>query len=151
MKRLFLFVLSMSLLAGCHSIRVVQVPKALKQSSTVLTGADQLDTVLMRAQGKRVALLVNQTAVIKKAHLADTLKSLGVNLVKIFSPEHGFRGTADAGEEVKDGIDPRTGIPVVSLYGNKNYKATTAQLADVDVVIFDIQDVGARFFSILST
>ena len=105
----------------------------------------------MRALGKRVALLVNQTAVIKKAHLADTLKSLGVNLVKIFSPEHGFRGTADAGEEVKDGIDPQTGIPVVSLYGNKNYKATTAQLADVDVVIFDIQDVGARFFTYISS
>ncbi len=98
-----------------------------------------------------MALLVNQTAVVGKAHLADTLKSRGVNLIKIFSPEHGFRGTADAGEEVRDGVDPVTGIPVVSLYGTKNYKATPKHLEDVDIVIFDIQDVGVRFFTFISS
>jgi uncharacterized protein YbbC (DUF1343 family) len=139
MKRLFLLILLLSAL------------ETQAQKKQVLTGAAQLNLLLPKLEGKRVAMLVNQTAVINSTHLADSLKSRGVNIVKIFSPEHGFRGTADAGEEVKDGIDPRSGIPVVSLYGYKNYKATTAQLEDVDVVIFDIQDVGARFFTYISS
>jgi uncharacterized protein YbbC (DUF1343 family) len=95
--------------------------------------------------------MVNQTAVVGKRHLADTLQSRGVNVVKIFSPEHGFRGKAPDGEEVNDGIDAKTGITVVSLYGSKKYKATAQELENVDIVIFDIQDVGARFFTFISS
>lgn len=123
------------------------------QSAKVATGAEQMDSYLPKLNGKRVALLVNQTAVIGKSHLADTLKARGVNIVKIFSPEHGFRGMVDAGEVVTGGIDARTGLPVVSLYGSniKDMKARPEQMEDVDIVVFDIQDVGARFFTYIST
>lgn len=100
--------------------------------------------------GKRVALVVNHTSRIGKTHLADSLKTLGVNIVKIFGPEHGFRGNAADGELVNDSIDVRTGIPLVSLYG-KTKKPTQQQLKNVDLVIFDIQDVGTRFYTYIST
>ena len=116
----------------------------------VVTGADQLDIVLSRIESKNVALVVNYTAVVGKTHLADTLKTYGIHIRKILSPEHGFRGTATAGEHVKDGFDSKTGLPVVSLYG-ENRKPTPAQLKDIDVVIFDIQDVGVRFFTYIGT
>lgn len=119
-------------------------------SLDVITGAEQLDVLLPKLKSKKVALVVNYTAVIGKTHLADTLKSYGVIIKKILSPEHGFRGTATAGEHVKDGFDTKTGLPVVSLYGN-NRKPTPAQLEDLDVVIFDIQDVGVRFFTYIGT
>ncbi|HEX6890929.1 MAG TPA: DUF1343 domain-containing protein, partial [Chryseolinea sp.] len=119
-------------------------------AASLRTGADQIDLLLPKIKDKRVALVVNYTAVIGKTHLADTLKSYGVMIKKIMSPEHGFRGTATAGEHVKDGFDTKTGLPVVSLYGD-NRKPTAAQLEDVDVVIFDIQDVGVRFFTYLGT
>lgn len=125
--------------------------RTIEQSGNKLaTGADQIDVILPKIQGKRVALVVNYTAVVGKTHLADTLKSYGVSIKKIMSPEHGFRGTATAGEHVKDGFDSKTGLPVVSLYGN-NRKPTPQQLEDVDVVIFDIQDVGVRFFTYVGT
>ncbi|HEY9007268.1 MAG TPA: DUF1343 domain-containing protein [Ohtaekwangia sp.] len=127
-----------------------QPAPAAKIDTRLVLGAEQLDILLSKLGTQRVALVVNQTSVIGKTHLADTLKSRGVNLVKIFGPEHGFRGAAADGEHVKDGVDTRTGLPVVSLYG-KNYKATPAQLSDVDIVIFDIQDVGARFYTYIST
>lgn len=95
-------------------------------------------------------MMVNQTAVVGNAHLVDSLKSLGINITKIFSPEHGFRGTADAGEVVKDSIDKKTGISILSLYG-KNKKPTRSQLQDVDILVFDIQDVGVRFFTYISS
>lgn len=120
------------------------------QPAQVVTGAEQLDILLSELKGKKIALVVNYTATVGKTHLADTLKSLGLTIKKIMSPEHGFRGNAAAGEHVKDGIDTRTGLPVVSLYG-KDRKPTAAQLADVDVVVFDIQDVGVRFFTYVGT
>jgi uncharacterized protein YbbC (DUF1343 family) len=100
--------------------------------------------------GKRVGLVVNYTAMVGTTHLADTLKSLGVDVKKILAPEHGFRGTAAAGEYVKDGIDTKTGLPVISLYG-KDRKPTPSHLADIDVIVFDIQDVGVRFFTYIGT
>jgi uncharacterized protein YbbC (DUF1343 family) len=109
-----------------------------------------LDEFLPLLQQKRVALVVNNTSLVGSTHLADTLLSRGVMIKKIFAPEHGFRGTADAGEDVKDGTDTRTGLPLVSLYGN-NKKPTPEQLADIDIVIFDIQDVGVRFYTYIST
>lgn len=121
-------------------------------SDRIVVGAEQLDTLLPRLQDKRIALLVNHTAMVGPTHLADTLLSLSVNLKKIFCPEHGFRGTADAGEEVDNSKDGKTGLPLVSLYGDPSkFKPTPEQLADVDIVVFDIQDVGARFFTYPST
>lgn len=114
------------------------------------TGAEQIDELLKKLRGRRVGLVVNYTAMVGNTHLADTLKSRGVNVVKILAPEHGFRGTAAAGEYVKDGIDSKTGLPVISLYG-KDRKPTPAHLEDIDVIVFDIQDVGVRFFTYIGT
>ena len=102
-------------------------------------------------QEKRVAIIGNQTSMVGPIHLVDTLLSLGVNVKKVFAPEHGFRGNADAGEKVADGKDSKTGLPILSLYGRKNRKPNVEKLLDVDVVIFDIQDVGARFYTYIST
>lgn len=121
-----------------------------QRKGKLVLGAEQLTDITQRLKGKRVGLVVNNTALVGKTHLADTLQSSGVNLVKIFGPEHGFRGDAADGELVKDSIDQKTGVLVVSLYG-KNKKATPAQLKDVDVLVFDIQDVGARFYTYIST
>ncbi len=116
----------------------------------ITTGAEQLDLLLPKLSGQRVGIVVNQTSHLGKTHLADTLLKRGVALKKILAPEHGFRGTADAGEEIKDGVDSRTGLPVASLYGASK-KPSPEQLADLDVVLFDIQDVGVRFFTYIST
>ena len=97
-------------------------------------------------KGKRVAILANQTSIIGKTHLVDSLSKLGVNIVKVFGPEHGFRGNASAGAAVADETDAATGIPVVSLYGPKN-KPTKEDLANVDLMIYDLQDVGCRFYT----
>ena len=121
-----------------------------QEKAKVILGIEQVDNYLPKLENKRVGLLVNQTSVIGDLHLADLLKSKKIDVKKIFSPEHGFRGEAAAGEHVNDSIDPKTGFPVVSLYGS-NRKPTADQLKDVDVVIFDIQDVGTRFFTYIST
>ena len=113
-------------------------------------GAEQFDKYLPLLRDKRVALVVNHTSMVGKTHLADTLKALGINLTKIFAPEHGFRGTADPGEHVDDGVDRKLGLPVVSLYGD-NRKPKEEQLVDTDILIFDIQDVGTRFYTYIST
>ena len=115
-------------------------------------GAEQMEKLLPLLDGKRVALVVNHTSVVGQAqtHLLDTLLSLKVDVKKVFAPEHGFRGNADAGETVKNGRDTKSGKPLLSLYG-KNKKPTPAQLEDIDIVLFDIQDVGARFYTYIST
>ncbi|MBK5719245.1 DUF1343 domain-containing protein [Dysgonomonas sp. Marseille-P4677] len=114
-------------------------------------GADRLDQLLSFTQNKKVALVINQTSILSDGtHILDALLSRNTHIVKIFAPEHGFRGDADAGEKIVDGKDSRTGIPLISLYG-KNYKPSTEQLNDVDIIIFDIQDVGARFYTYIST
>ena len=116
----------------------------------VLPGAYDMERYLPLLEGKRVAVVANQTSRVGEAHLVDTLLARGVKIVRIFSPEHGFRGEAGAGESVRDGVDTRTGLPIVSLYG-KHRKPLPEDLADVDVVIFDIQDVGVRFYTYIST
>jgi uncharacterized protein YbbC (DUF1343 family) len=115
-----------------------------------INGDAQLNEYLPLLQGKRVALIANQSSVFKNTHLADTLLALGVKVKKVFSPEHGFRGKADAGEHVKNIKDFKTGLTIISLYG-KNYKPKPADLKDVDVFIYDLQDVGARFYTYIST
>jgi uncharacterized protein YbbC (DUF1343 family) len=114
------------------------------------TGAEQTALYLPLLNGKRVGMVVNPTSIIGKQTSVDSLKSLGVNIVKIFGPEHGFRGNASAGVKVDDDIDAKTGIKAVSLYG-KHQKPTAADLADVDIMIFDIQDVGVRFYTYINT
>lgn len=116
----------------------------------VRVGADQLDVLLPKLANKSVALVVNHTSLVGTTHLADTLMASGIAVKKVFAPEHGFRGAAADGEKISDGFDRKTGLPIVSLYGS-NRKPTAEQLADVDVVIFDIQDVGARFYTYIST
>jgi uncharacterized protein YbbC (DUF1343 family) len=115
------------------------------------TGAQRLLAERMSLiKGKRVAVVANHTSLVGGVHLVDSLKSLGINVRKVFAPEHGFRGDHDAGKHVSNSKDIKTGIPLVSLYGS-NKKPTAAQLADVDIVLFDIQDVGARFYTYIST
>ncbi|MEX2564776.1 MAG: DUF1343 domain-containing protein [Cyclobacteriaceae bacterium] len=121
--------------------------------NTILPGADRMDAYLSHLNGKRVALAVNQTSVLTQKdhlHLVDFLLEAGINVKKVFVPEHGFRGEADAGEKVENEIDPKTGLSLVSLYGNSK-KPSVEALSDVDIVIFDIQDVGIRFYTFIST
>ncbi len=118
--------------------------------SKLVLGAEQMDLLLPKLKDKNIGLVVNNTALVGKTHLADTLIAHGVQLKKIFGPEHGFRGDAADGEHVTDAVDAKTGVPVVSLYG-KNSKPTAEQLQGLDIIIFDIQDVGARFYTYIST
>jgi uncharacterized protein YbbC (DUF1343 family) len=147
MIRLLVFVLVLFTMVSCKAQPTQEKATA---KPAILTGADQINTLLPKLKNKRIALTVNHTSLIGKTHLADSLKSLGVNIVKIFGPEHGFRGNAADGELVNDSVDVKTGIALISLYG-KNKKPTAQQLADVDVVVFDIQDVGTRFYTYIGT
>ncbi len=120
----------------------------------ILTGAQQTNLYLQLLKDKNIAVVANQTSVIFKdehyTHIVDSLLTKGITIKKVFSPEHGFRGKADASEEIADGIDLKTGLPIVSLYG-KNKKPTNEQLNGIDIVVFDIQDVGVRFYTYIST
>jgi uncharacterized protein YbbC (DUF1343 family) len=113
-------------------------------------GAERLDDYLPLIKNKKVGVVGNQTSMIGNTHLVDSLLRLRIDIVKVFSPEHGFRGKADAGAKIEDGIDSKTGLPIISLYG-KNKKPYKEQLKGIDVLIFDIQDVGARFYTYIST
>ncbi|GAA3639394.1 exo-beta-N-acetylmuramidase NamZ family protein [Flavivirga jejuensis] len=151
--------------------------RAIKSDSIIIVGANQTEIYLPLLKGKRIGIVANQTSVIFKKkkqqmmlvdpetneqspgrivekdtmiHLVDSLMALKVAVKKVFSPEHGFRGRVDAGELIKDGIDTKTNLPLVSLYG-KNKKPTKEQLEDLDIVVFDIQDVGVRFYTYIST
>ena len=108
------------------------------------------DSYLDHLQGKRLGLVVNQTSTVGSTHLVDTLLALGQDVQRIFAPEHGFRGEADAGATITDGVDNRTGVPIKSLYGS-NKKPSREDLAGLDLIVFDIQDVGARFYTYIST
>jgi uncharacterized protein YbbC (DUF1343 family) len=118
--------------------------------SHIKTGAEQTEQYIELLKGKRVGIVANQTSQIGHVHLVDTLLKRGIQITTVFAPEHGFRGEAGAGEHIRDGKDPKTGIPVLSLYG-KTKKPTTEMLQAVDVLVFDIQDVGARFYTYIST
>lgn len=120
------------------------------QAKNVVVGAERINQYLPLLKGKSVGLVVNQTSVVGNTHLLDTLLSLGIDVQVVFAPEHGFRGTADAGEHVTNGIDPKTKTAIVSLYGD-NKKPNPGQLKDLDILVFDIQDVGVRFYTYIST
>lgn len=126
-----------------------------RDTPAVITGAERTDQYFPMLKGKQVAVVANQTSIIPSAnnthvHLVDSLLNANIRVTKVFAPEHGFRGEADAGEHVQDGIDQSTGLPIVSLYG-KNRKPNQEQLEDVDVILFDIQDVGVRFYTYIAT
>ena len=116
----------------------------------IITGAERMNIYLPLLKGKSVAVFANQTSVVGQTHLIDTLIKRGIKVIKIFSPEHGFRGNADAGENVGNIIDKETGIQVVSLYGKHN-KPDAADLKGIDIMIFDVQDVGVRFYTYISS
>jgi uncharacterized protein YbbC (DUF1343 family) len=120
------------------------------KAQNVEVGAAQLQEYLPLIKNKKVGIVVNQTSTINETHLLDTLIKLNINVRKVFAPEHGFRGTADAGEHVKNGIDPSTKTTIISLYGD-NKKPKAEQIKDLDIILFDIQDVGVRFYTYIST
>lgn len=125
-------------------------PSDNHSGSKIIPAAERLDQYLPLLQNKRVGVFANHTSVVGLSHLVDTLQHSGIQIKKIFAPEHGFRGTADAGAKLENSTDPQTGIPVVSLYGKK-LRPSAADLADIDIMLFDIQDVGARFYTYISS
>lgn len=126
------------------------VNKTTRQNDEVVVGAERIDAYLGKISNKKIAIVANQTSIVKGVHLVDTLLSLGIDIKHVYAPEHGFRGKAEAGARIESGKDTKTGLQVISLYG-KNKKPTVESMQGVDVVIFDIQDVGARFYTYIST
>jgi uncharacterized protein YbbC (DUF1343 family) len=144
---LSLFFLSL-ITIGCG--QTATKPQSSVADSKIVPAAERLGEYLPLLKNKRVAVFANNTSMVKSTHLVDTLVRSGIDVRKIFAPEHGFRGTADAGEKVSNSRDPKTGITVISLYGKKR-RPSAEDLADVDVIVFDIQDVGVRFFTYISS
>ena len=154
-KNTLLFVVCTSFFA-CEA-QTKHTPKEDESQSKkkeVVLGIEQIPSILQMVEGRKIGIVGNQTSILplkdSNVHLVDMLLSHQIEVVRVFAPEHGFRGKADAGEQVKDDIDVRTGIPIVSLYG-KQKKPTKEHMQDIDLVIFDIQDVGARFYTYIST
>jgi uncharacterized protein YbbC (DUF1343 family) len=133
-----------------RSQRRVPSRSSAAPAPAILSGADQMNRYLPLLRGVSVAVFANQTSMVGRSHLVDTLLKRGIDIRKIFSPEHGFRGQADAGEHVVNFRDPSTGIPIISLYGSK-LRPSAADLAGVDILLFDIQDVGVRFYTYISS
>ncbi|HER40972.1 MAG TPA: DUF1343 domain-containing protein, partial [Salinimicrobium catena] len=157
-KSTFLFLLIMVTACGNNTAekraKDDAAPEKPRQEAKLVLGAERFSEYLPLLKGKNVGVIGNQTSIIPSergpVHLVDTLLALDISVKKVFAPEHGFRGTADAGEVVQDGKDPKTGLPVLSLYGS-NKKPSAEQLEGLDILIFDIQDVGARFYTYIST
>ncbi|MCO6496218.1 MAG: DUF1343 domain-containing protein [Chitinophagaceae bacterium] len=147
MQKIFFFLTIAFVSFSCKSQTSPEVKTA---EAKIITGAERMDVYLPFVEGKSVGLLVNNTSMVGNSHLVDTLMKLGVNIKVIFGPEHGFRGTASAGEKVGNYIDEETGIPVVSLYGSKRRPAPE-DVENVDIMIYDIQDVGVRFYTYISS
>tara|TARA_B100000795_G_scaffold259412_1_gene234358 strand:+ start:1378 stop:2610 length:1233 start_codon:yes stop_codon:yes gene_type:complete len=157
---LFLFLLLNFQLISCAQKPLETIKHEITKTTIIKTGAERTGLYLDLLEGKNIAVVANQTSVLEKrkekieecelVHLVDSLLSLGIIVKKVFAPEHGFRGKADAGEVIKDGFDTKTGLPIISLYG-ENKKPSAEQLKNIDVVVFDIQDVGARFYTYISS
>ncbi|OLY94902.1 Uncharacterized conserved protein YbbC, DUF1343 family [Cnuella takakiae] len=147
--------LSALLALGCGAQKTAQATpaqniKTIATNNSILPAAERTQAYLPLLKGKTVAVFANQTSMAGKRHLVDVLKEAGVKVKVIFGPEHGFRGTVEAGEKVSSNVDAKTGIPVVSLYGKKR-KPSKEDVAGVDVLLFDIQDVGVRFYTYISS
>lgn len=129
---------------------VAQLQAQKVGAKKIMPGAERMELYLPLLKGKTVAVFANATSLVGQTHLVDTLLKKGITIRKIFSPEHGFRGNADAGEQVESSIDPATGLTIISLYGKHN-KPSANELQDVDVLLFDIQDVGCRFYTYINS
>ncbi|MEN9875851.1 MAG: hypothetical protein RLZZ529_848 [Bacteroidota bacterium] len=159
-KNTFLFISILLILVGCSTTKNnvgSNINKTPHPSGTPIkegkfkTGAENIESYLPMLKDKRVGIVTNQTGIIsKEKHLVDYLLEQNINLQKIYAPEHGFRGTADAGELIVDGKDTKTNLPIISLYGN-NKKPKPEQLEGIDILVFDLQDVGARFYTYISS
>lgn len=150
---IFIYSLFVALLTTCQPEKErigFESQTAIRDSTAIITGAERVAFYHPLLKDKKVALVVNQTSIVKDKHLVDTLLKLGINIQVIFAPEHGIRGKADAGEIISDTKDSKTGLPVISLYGKKK-KPLAEDLRNVDVIVFDIQDVGVRFYTYIST
>ena len=144
---LYIFLLLLTAAAGAGQNNSKTVPPA---TGRIIPGAERMEVYVPMLKGKRLAVFANQTSMVGDAHLVDTLLALGIHISVLFGPEHGFRGTADAGEKVGNATDPKTGIPIVSLYGSKK-KPSAEDLKDVDILLFDMQDVGCRFYTYIAS
>ncbi|WP_266367116.1 exo-beta-N-acetylmuramidase NamZ family protein [Tellurirhabdus rosea] len=143
-----LFLFALLLISSCKAQTGKTSTRAA--SARLQTGAEQMNQFLPLLKGKRVGMVVNHTSIVGNTHLVDSLLARGIAIKTIFAPEHGFRGQATDGETIADGRDTRTGVPIISLYG-KNRKPAPEQIDSLDVLIFDIQDVGTRFYTYIST
>ena len=155
MKNVFPVLFFALIISSCHAQKQGQAASDNKQipatnAQRIMPGAERINVYLPLIKGRKVGIFANQTSTVGNTHLVDTLKKLGVNIKVIFGPEHGFRGTADAGEKIGNYVDQKTGIPVVSLYGTKR-RPSAEDVKDVDILIFDIQDVGVRFYTYISS
>lgn len=156
MRTLIFLLLACCLWPGCTAAdrpaETIAEPeeKPVQEPLKPVPAAALLNMYLPKLQGKNVGLVVNQTSLVNNTHLVDTLLSAGIQVRKIFAPEHGFRGEADAGAHIKDSRDPKTGLPIVSIYGS-NKKPAPEQLQGLDILVFDIQDVGTRFYTYISS
>jgi uncharacterized protein YbbC (DUF1343 family) len=151
MQRIYLYLLTVICLSAVTGVSAGDVKTCPPDTDRVMVGAEQIDRIKDLVKNRRVGLIANRTSVLADGTpLPDALLKEGLTVKKVFAPEHGFRGTEEAGAGIRDSVDAKTGIPLVSLYG-KHHKPTAGQLADVDVLIFDIQDVGARFYTYIST
>ena len=149
----YIFILFLALITissiECNA-QITSPNKVLSNKPGIITGADQTEKYLPYLKGKRIGLVANQSSVIGSVSSVDSLLSLGIKIVKVFGPEHGFRGNASNGAAVSNETDAKTGIPIISLYG-KNQKPNKEQLADIDILVFDIQDVGCRYYTNINT
>ncbi|OHX65314.1 exo-beta-N-acetylmuramidase NamZ family protein [Flammeovirga pacifica] len=150
MKNFITVVLTL-IIFSCSASKQDNTAEAQKESTPpIIVGAEQTEKYVPYIKGKKIGLLVNQTSTIKGIHIVDSLHNRGLDIQMIFAPEHGFRGNEDAGAHVKDGIDPSTGVKIYSIYG-KNKRPSPDLLKEVDIIIFDIQDVGCRFYTYISS
>ena len=148
MRRFFLFLFfTISIFFSCCD---TYAQRKILNDQDAIVGASRLELYLPELKDKNVGIVANQTSVFNDTHLIDTLLTYNIDIRKIFTPEHGFRGKADEGASVGNSIDEKTNIPIISLYGN-NKKPTSSQLEDIDVLLFDLQDVGTRFYTYIST
>ncbi|TDE17291.1 exo-beta-N-acetylmuramidase NamZ family protein [Dyadobacter psychrotolerans] len=150
-RYIFIFFLTLIAISSVECNAQIASPnKVVSHKPVIITGADQTEKYLPYLKGKRIGLVANQSSIIGTVSSVDSLSSLGINIVKVFGPEHGFRGNASNGAVVNNETDAKTGIPIISLYG-KNQKPTKEQLADIDLIVFDIQDVGCRYYTNINT
>ena len=144
------FLILFAFILNCNIIAQKSNDIKIYKAEDAIAGASRLELYLSHLQNKNVGIVANQTSIFNGTHLIDTLLSEGITIKKIFTPEHGFRGTADEGAVINNGIDEKTQLPIISLYGN-NKKPSQEQLKDIDIIVFDLQDVGVRFYTYIST